>query len=68
DVPKSIVEQRLHERGHQGYRNTADSLVMLDTWWHQWEALDKEHAADLIITQSTPIEVVLEAVRKLAAD
>lgn len=67
DVPKSIIEERLHERGHLGYRNTTDSLAMLDTWWYQWETLGKERVADLIIKQSTPIEVVLESVRKLAA-
>jgi predicted kinase len=62
DIPRTAIEQRLHDRGIQGYRDTARSLAMLDTWWQQWEAFGSEHTPDLVVTPETPIEKVLKVV------
>ena len=62
DIPRTLIEQRLHKRGDQGHRGVARSLGMLDTWWRQWELFGKEHTPDLIISPETPIEEVLRVV------
>lgn len=62
DVPRAVIEQRLHERGNQGHREVARSLGKLNTWWKQWEMFGEEHTPDLIITPDTPTREVLTVV------
>lgn len=63
DLPRKLIEQRIRDRGDKGYRDTARSLDLLDTWWRQWEEFGSLHKADLVVTQRTEIDEIIDAVR-----
>lgn len=65
DIPRAIIEQRLHARGGNGYRVAADLLASLDAFWQDWELFGQQNTIDFTITPNTPLNQVLAYVQKV---
>ena len=61
-IPRETIEQRIKQRGNEGYRVVVDELASLDGWRKQWEAFGTKHKADLLVTENTTLAAVLRSV------